>query len=224
MSNTKCRRNREGGPMFKDRFEAGKKLAQQLQRYKDDANAVILAIPRGAVEIGAVLSHELHIPLDVIFTKKIGYPGNSEYAIGAVSLDNVIIDKRALEFSGSLEAYLKQEVASIRQLLHERSALYHGTRQPLSLENKTVIITDDGIATGKTLEATIDLIKKQNPATIIVAVPVGSKEAVQLIKKKVDHVICLEIPDYFMSVGQWYERFEQVDDEQAIQLLQGSYQ
>lgn len=210
--------------MFKDRFDAGKKLAEQLQKYKNDTQAIILAIPRGAVEIGAVLSQELHIPLDVILTKKIGYPGNSEYAIGAVSLDSVIIDKRVLEFSGALETYLKQEIESIRRLLHERSALYHGTRQPLSLENKTVIITDDGIATGKTLEATIDLIKKQHPAKIVVAVPVGSKEALHLIKKKVDEVICLEIPDHFISVGQWYERFEQVDDEQAIQLLQGSYQ
>ncbi len=210
--------------MFKDRFDAGKKLAEQLIKYKNNAHTIILAIPRGAVEIGAVLSQELHLPLDIILTKKIGYPGNPEYAIGAVSADNVIIDKRALEFSGALEAYLKQEIESIRRLLQERSALYHAIRRPLSLENKTVIITDDGIATGKTLEATIDLIKKQHPAKIVVAVPVGSKEALHLIKKKVDEVICLEIPENFMSVGQWYERFEQVDDEQAIQLLQGSYQ
>jgi len=208
--------------MFKDRFDAGKKLAEQLQEYKNNPQAIILAIPRGALAIGAVLSQQLQLPLDVIFTKKIGYPGNPEYAIGALSVDNVIIDKRALEFSGALEAYLKQEIESIRTALKERSALYHGTRQPPSLENKIVIITDDGIATGKTLEATIDLIKKQHPAKIIIAVPVGAKEAIHALKKKVDEVVCLEIPDNFLSVAQWYERFEQVDDEQAIQLLQGA--
>lgn len=209
--------------MFKDRFDAGHKLTEKLQKYKDDSNAVILAIPRGALEIGSVLSRELHVPLDVILTKKIGYPGNPEYAIGAMSLDSIIIDKRAIEFSGELESYLRKEIAEIRQLLHERSQAYHGTREPISLENKIVIVTDDGIATGRTLEVTLDLIKKQHPAKIIVAVPVASKEAINLIKKRVDEVICLEVPDFFMSVSQWYDHFDQVNDEQAIALLQGSY-
>jgi putative phosphoribosyl transferase len=209
--------------MFKDRCDAGQKLAEKLQKYKDNAQAVILAIPRGALEVGVVLSRELHLPLDVILTKKISYPGNPEYAIGAMSVDTVLIDRRALEFSGELEAYLKKEVLEIRQLLQERSRAYHQNREPISLENKIVIVTDDGIATGKTLEITIDLIKKQRPAQIIVAVPVASKEALQLIKKKVDEVVCLEVPDTFISVSQWYSQFDQVDDEQAIQLLQGSY-
>lgn len=209
--------------MFKDRFDAGRQLAQRLQAYKDDPRAVILAIPRGALEIGSVLSQELHIPLDVVLTKKIGYPGNPEYAIGAVSLDNVIIDKRALELSGAMETYLKQEIETIRNTLRERSRAYHHQRPAVPLAGKIVIITDDGIATGKTLEVTIDLIKKENPAKIVVAVPVASKEALHLIRKKVDEVICLEVPEIFMSVGQWYAHFDQVDDEQAIALLQGSY-
>ncbi len=209
--------------MFKDRFDAGKQLAEKLQKYTNDARTMVLAIPRGALEIGAVLSKELNLPLDVILTKKIGYPGNPEYAIGAVSLDSIIIDKRALEFSGEMEAYLKREICNIRQLLRERSAAYHDERKPFSLENKTVIVVDDGIATGKTLEITLDLIKKQHPAKIIVAVPVASKEALHLIKKKVDEVICLQIPENFISVSQWYDHFDQVDDEQAIQLLQESY-
>lgn len=209
--------------MFKDRFDAGYQLAQKLQQYKNNPDAIVLAIPRGALEIGSVLSRELDLPLDIVLTKKIGYPGNPEYAIGAVSLDNIILDKRVLEFSGALEAYIKQEVAAIRQLLQERSVAYHGNRAPLSLTDKTVIVTDDGIATGRTLEATLDLIKKQHPKKIIVAVPVASKEALQLIKKKADEVLCLIIPDFFMSVGQWYQKFDQVDDSQAIALLQGSY-
>lgn len=209
--------------MFKDRFDAGQKLAEQLQKYKDNSNAVILAIPRGALQIGSVLSHELRLPLDVMLTKKIGYPGNPEYAIGAVSLDSIVIDKRAIEFSGLMETYLKNEISHIRQLLRARSQEYHKLRSPLSLENKIVIVTDDGIATGKTLDVTIDLIKKQKPDKIIIAVPVASKEALQSIKKKVDELICLEAPDYFLGVSQAYNNFDQVDDEQAIQLLQGSY-
>lgn len=210
--------------MFKDRFDAGKKLAQKLEQYKNNPNVVILAIPRGALEIGSVVSKELHLPLDVILTKKIGFPGNPEYAIGAMSVDNVMIDKRALEISGEMESYLKNEILAIRQLLQERSAAYHGTREPIPLKDKIVIVVDDGIATGKTLEVTLDLIKKQHPQKIVVAVPVASKEALQLIKKKVDEVVCLLVPDMFMSVGQWYQSFDQVDDDEAIQLLQGSYQ
>jgi len=209
--------------MFKDRFDAGEKLAQKLMEYKDNPNVVILAIPRGALEIGSVLTHELHAPLDVVLTKKIGYPGNPECAIGAVSLENVIIDKRVLEFSGDLEAHLKQEIAQIKALLHHRSAQYHGVREPIPLNDKIIILTDDGIATGKTVEATIDLIKKQNPQKIIVAVPVASREALHLIKKKVDEVVCLLVPYIFMSFGQWYQNFDQVSDEEAIELLQGSF-
>ena len=208
--------------MFKDRFDAGKKLALELQQYKNNPDALILAIPRGALEIGWVLSKELQLPLDVILTKKIGYPGNPEYAIGAMTRDTVIIDKRALEFSGEMQTHLKNEITQIKDLLEKRSAAYHGVREPLSLTDKIVIITDDGIATGKTLELTIDLIKKKNPKKIIVAVPVASKEALQHIKKKVDEVVCLVVPDMFMSVSQWYQNFDQVDDEQAIELLQGS--
>ena len=220
------RRTDKGGNenMFKDRFDVGHQLAQRLVEYKNNPNAIILAIPRGALEIGSVLSQQLSLPLDVVLTKKIGYPGNPEYAIGAVSLDDVIIDKRVVEFSGPMETYLRTEVETIRKLLQERSRAYHGMREPLSLTDKIVIITDDGIATGKTLEATIDLIKKQHPQKIVVAVPVSSKEALQIIRKKVDEVICLEAPEIFMSVGQWYASFDQVSDEDAVALLQGTYQ
>lgn len=210
--------------MFKDRLEAGQQLAKKLEEYTDNADALILAVPRGALEIAHILSHQLHLPLDVILTKKIGYPGNPECSIGAVSLENIIIDKRGLEFSGHMEEYLKQEIANIRQLLRERSAIYHAHHPPLSLQGKIVIVVDDGIATGKTLEATIDLIKKQNPKKIVVAVPVASKESLHSIRKKVDEVICLEIPDMFVSVSQSYQNFDQVDDEQAIQLLEQAYQ
>lgn len=209
--------------IFKDRFEAGQKLAQQLQEYKNNPDVVILAIPRGALVIGSVLSHQLHAPLDVVLTKKIGYPGNPEYAIGAASLHNIILDKRVVEMSGDVEAHIKEEVAQIRAVLHKRAQEYHQGRDLIPLKDKIVILTDDGIATGKTIELTIDLLKKQGPKKIIIAVPVASREAMHLIKKKVDEVVCLFVPDIFVSVGQWYEHFDQVSDEEAIQLLQESY-
>lgn len=216
--------NERRGNMFKDRFDAGHQLAEHLQQYKNDPNVVILAIPRGALEIGDILSKELHVPLDIILTKKIGYPGNPEYAIGVVSLDNVIIDKQWLEFSGEFNTYIKNEIQTIKALLQKRYHEYRNGKPPLNLKDKIVIIVDDGIATGKTLFGTLELIKKDQPKKIIVAIPVAAKDALKMIKNKADEVICLVAPDVFLSVSQFYHNFDQVDDEQAIALLQGAYQ
>ena len=213
----------KGAAMFKDRFDAGKQLAQKLSEFKNSNNTTILAVPCGGVPVGYELARELSVPLDLILTKKIGYPGNPDYTIGALSLDNLIIDKRALEFSGDMEEYIKKQISILRQALRAESAFYHGPRMPMKIENRNVILVDDGISTGKNLEITADLIKKMQPQKLVIAVPVASKEALQLIKKKVDEVFCLYIPEPFINKAQWYTEFDPVDQDQVVQLLQVLY-
>lgn len=209
--------------MFKDRFDAGKQLGQKLVDLKGTIDTTVLAIPCGGVPVGYQLARELLVPLDVMLSKKIGYPGNPDYTIGAVSLDNVIVDKRALEFSGDMEEYVKKEISNLRHELRKESAYYHAQRIPQRIENKTVILVDDGISTGKNMEITIDLIKKLQPSKLIIAVPVASKEAIQLIKRKVDEVICLLIPELFITKSNWYAQYDKIDADQVVELLESIY-
>lgn len=200
--------------MFKDRVDAATQLADRLNRY-NLKDAVILAIPRGGVEIGYVLSQKLDLPLDVIFIKKIGHPLNKELAIGAVSQYGRTIDE---SFSISNE-YIESESSRVKQLLEERHKEYAGERVPVVLKNKTVILTDDGIATGQTMLSALNVVKANSPAKIIVAVPVASPRIMQVLKSDVDLVICEACPDDFQAVGQFYKSFTQLSDQEAINLL-----
>lgn len=203
--------------MFKDRYDAAHQLVAQLQNYKDNPDVIILAIPRGGLELGSVLAHDLHAPLDVVFSKKIGAPGNDEFAIGAVGLEGVIIDPY---FDVSeYHDYIQQKIVAIRKLLQERYREYMPHRSPLELKDKIVIVTDDGVATGKTMLLTLDLIRKHNPKKLVVALPVCSPEVLDLIQEKADEVICLLAPEQFYAVGQFYQQFQQVSDQEAIALL-----
>jgi len=204
--------------MFEDRFDAGKKLTPLLKKYSHNPNAIILAIPRGAIEIGYVLSKNLHLPLDVIFTKKIGAPLNPEYAIGAISSKHVFINDE-FKHIPALGPYIHEQTALIRDTIKEREKLYRKNMPPFDITNKIVIIVDDGVATGNTLLATIALVKEYHPQKIVIALPVCSKEAYEKIAPMVDELICERIPSIFYSVGQFYQRFEQVDDLEAIKLL-----
>ena len=204
--------------MFKDRFDAAYQLVPYLKKYNNDHNAIVLAIPRGGLQLGSILAHELHLPLDIILTKKIGFPGNPEYAIGAASLQHIMVTKDFLDMP-ELRPYIAQQVAQIRKLLHKRSVEYRHNKPPLKLTNKIVIVVDDGVATGNTLMATLALIKQDKPQKIIVALPVAAPTALERLRQEVDEVICLQSPENFASVGQFYEHFDQVDDQEAIQLL-----
>ncbi len=204
--------------MFKDRFDAANQLAKVLKKYKNKKNHVIIAIPRGALEIGYVLAQELKIPLDVLFSKKIGAPGQPELAIGAVSLEDELIDT-STTLSSVLKEYIETEKKKIREILKQREQSYRKGKKPIHLKNKIVIVIDDGIATGTTLLMTVKLIKKQQPKKIIVAVPVAPPSVIKKIKKEVDEMICLLESEHFFSVGQFYEHFPQIEDERAIELL-----
>ncbi len=204
---------------FKDRFDAAERLSKELEKYRNNKDAVILAIPRGGLQIGNVLAKRLNLRLDVVLTKKIGYPGNPEFAIGAVSLKGEVIDKDFVKTGEVSQKYIGDEVKRIREKLKERYKMYAGKEKPVNLKDKIVIITDDGIATGKTMLATIDLIKKDKPKKIIVAIPVGPEDTIEMLKKYADEVICLYIPESFFAIGEFYRYFPQVEDEEAIKLL-----
>jgi putative phosphoribosyl transferase len=205
--------------IFKNRYDASKQLVAFLRKYSRE-NGVVLAIPKGAVPIGYIIANKLSFPLDIILTKKIGHPTNAELAIGSVSIENQITDPR---FHID-EAYIDQETLRLRRLLKERYRKYMGNRKPINVNNKTVIIVDDGVATGNTMLASIDLVRKHNPKKIIVAIPVASSDAMKKLSKKADDVICLHIPDKFKAVGQFYTDFSQVKDEEVSYLLNEIYE
>jgi predicted phosphoribosyltransferase len=205
--------------MFNDRREAAQALASKLAGYKDYAQAVILAIPRGGVVIGAVLSEELRLPLDIILTKKIGHPGNPEFAIGAVSLTGASVDAALVERAGIPADYIETMIARIRESLWQRYRLYRGTSRPMSVAGKTVILTDDGAATGRTMLAAIGLLRRDGAAKIVVALPVAPPDAAETLRITADETVCLEIPAEFTAISASYRDFDQVSDEEAIGLL-----
>ena len=200
--------------MYYDRFEAGMVLAKALQKYKNDPG-VVLAVPRGGVPIAYVVATELGFPLDILLTKKIGHPANAEYAIGAVSLTDRII----IPHAGVTAQYIESETRRIRKRLKKMYQKFMGNREPEPLQGKTVIVVDDGIATGNTLLSTISMIRKEEPNKIVIAVPVASKNALELLTGKVDEIVCPMVPDRFWGVGAFYKNFNQVTDEQVIEYL-----
>lgn len=200
--------------ILKDRTEAGFLLSEKLKKYQD-TNSVILAVPRGGVPVGFVISKILHLPLDIVLAKKIGHPSNKEFAIGAVSMDSMILD----EHLDIPKKYIDNEIIRLRQQLDEKYGRYMGDRKPLAIENKNVILVDDGIATGNTLLSSITMLRKKNPSKIIVAVPVLPFDTVPLFEKNADEFIYLTASKYFRGVGSFYEEFNQVEDEEVIQML-----
>jgi putative phosphoribosyl transferase len=200
---------------IRNREEAAEMLADRLEKYKG-RKGVVLAIPRGGVPVAAPIAERLGMPLEVVVSKKIGHPSNPEFAIGAVSLEDVEVDERM----DVPHEYIRAEVARIRESLQKKYKLFMGNRQPVELKDRIVIIVDDGIATGKTLLSTVELVKKKQPAKIVVAVPVAPQAAIERFKGIVDEVICLLVPPFFQAVGQFYQEFTQTSDEEVIELLQ----
>lgn len=205
--------------MFKDRIAAGYALAEKLKKYKN-ANGVVLAVPKGAVPIGFVVARELGLPLELILSKKIGHPVNKEYAIGAVSL----LGSFVVPHEDVRQEYIDKEILRIRNNLKDMQHKFMAGRPPQDVRDKTVIVIDDGIATGNTLMATINILKKNHPARIVIAVPVSSRAAYAKLSKQVDELISLIIPEYFAGVGAFYEQFEDVSEEQVKYYLDKSHE
>lgn len=200
--------------ILQDRKEAGILLSQKLEKYQN-SDAIILAVPRGGVPIGYELSKNLHLPLDIILSKKIGHPLNKEYAIGAVSLDSTIINQHP----DITKEYIEREIKHLRESMKDKYNLYMGYRKPANIRGKTIIVVDDGIATGNTLLASIEMLKKRHPKKIIVAVPVVPFDTVKVFEQNTDEFVYLMAPKDFRGVGRFYESFEQVADDEVIRML-----
>lgn len=192
-------------------------MAKLLEKYKDAKDTIILALPRGGVVVGFEVAKVLNLPLDIVVPRKIGAPGNPEFAIGAITETGEMILNE--EVFGISESYLKNEAEKERAEAERRLKLYRGNRPPLSLKNKTVILIDDGLATGLTMRAAISSVKKMKAKKIIVAVPIAPPETVELIKKEVDEIFYLEAPPLFGAVGAFYKEFGETSDEEVIDLL-----
>jgi len=206
--------------LFKDRKEAGQKLAQRLIGYKNNQKVVVLGVPRGGVVVAKEVAQALGCPLDIVIARKIGSPSNPEFALGAVGERGDIVLNPDILIDESLGQYLEKEAANQRKEIKRRLKLFRGKKKPLVLKDRIVIIVDDGIATGSTLLAAIKSIRKQNPQKIIVAVPVAPASALTDLAKEADEVVCLYTPELFWAVGQFYQDFPQTEDTEVMKILQ----
>ncbi|HEY0355243.1 MAG TPA: phosphoribosyltransferase family protein [Flavisolibacter sp.] len=201
--------------MFLNRTDAGKRLANKLLAYKNKPG-VVLAVPRGGVPVAYEVARELNLPMEVILVKKLGHPMNKEYAIGAVGLEDYFV----IPHEDVTDYYIDAEVKHVRERLLGMKKIFLGDRKPIDPEGKTLIVIDDGIATGNTLMATLRILKKSHPAKILIAIPVISRQAYEKLSGEADEIIALFIPETFYGVGGFYEDFTQLTDLQVVDYLQ----
>jgi len=204
---------------FNDRDEAGRMLADHLAFHKTASQATVLALPRGGVPVGFAIAKQLRMPLDVLIVRKLGVPWQPELAMGAITggvrvLDEQIVSQLDIS-SPAIDLIAEQEEAEIRR----REALYRRGRGPLELAGRSVILVDDGLATGSTMCAAARCVARLNPARVIVAVPVGSREACARLLREADDLVCLATPEPFVAVGRWYRNFGQTSDAEVESLL-----
>jgi putative phosphoribosyl transferase len=208
---------------YSDRKDAGQALVSYLEKYRNDPSSIVIALPRGGVVVAYEIAQALQLPLDIISPRKIGAPGNPEFAIGAITEDGEgIFDENTIEALGVTPEYLKKTIEQEKQKAQQRLALYRQGRKPVNLAQKTVIIVDDGLATGATMKAAIKSIKARKAKQIIVAVPVSPPDTYREIEHIVDAIVCPHCPLGFMAVGQFYQHFAQTEDEEVIDLMQKS--
>ena len=206
--------------LFRDRRDAGRLLAEKLAAYATRPDVLVLALPRGGVPVAYEVAHRLGAPLDVFVVRKLGVPGHEELAMGAVATGGVrVLNDQLVEQLGIPDQMIDAVAARERQELARRERLYRGGRRPPDVRGRTVILVDDGLATGATMYAAIEALRKQNPGRIVVAVPTASPETCEEMKVKADHVICAITPDPFQAVGRWYQDFSQTSDEEVADLL-----
>ena len=203
---------------FRDRRQAGRALAQQLEHYRGRPNLLVLALPRGGVAVGFEVARALQAPLDVFIVRKLGFPGHEEYAMGAIASGGVRVMNPVPGITVSPDE-LAAVVAREQDELVRREHLYRGDRPPVDVRGRTVIVVDDGLATGSTMRAAVVAIRQRNPAHLAVAVPVGAPETCRQLRDEADEVVCAAMPQPFRAVGLWYENFPQASDDEVHELL-----
>ena len=210
---------------FKDRTDAGDQLAQRLIAYQNGAEIIVVGLPRGGVPVAYQVASTLHLPLEIIIVRKLGMPSHKEFAIGAIASGGAryLQDEVIRAFSvpkNAIELVQQEELIE----LERRERLYRENRPAISLLRQTVIVVDDGLATGSTMKVAVQAIRKQHPKRIIVAVPVASLSAIESLQTEADEVISLSTPEPLFAVGQWYDKFNQTSDKEVIQLLRAAQQ
>lgn len=206
--------------LFRDRTEAGRLLAARLEKYAGKLDVVVLALPRGGVPVAFEVTRALHAPMDVFIVRKLGVPGHEELAMGAVASGGVrVLNDHVVAGLGIPEYAIEAVVNWETEELKRRERLYRGNRPPPDVRGKTVILVDDGLATGSTMLAAVQALRQQGPARIVVAVPVASTDTCELMKDYVDEIVCAATPEPFYAVGRWYEDFSQTTDEEVRELL-----
>ena len=206
--------------LFQDRFEAGRFLASKLKRLANRPDVVVLALPRGGVPVGYEVAKVLNAPLDVFVVRKLGIPGHKELAMGAIASGGVrVLNEDLVRALGIPDELIEAVAAEEEQELERREREYRDGRPPVEVSGRTVILVDDGLATGSSMRVAVEALRKKNPAQIIVAVPVASRTTCAEFESEVDQVICAVTPEPFWAVGQWYRDFSQTSDEEVRDLL-----
>ncbi len=212
-------------PLFADRREAGQKLGERLRELNLGDDVLVLALPRGGVPVGYEVARALGAPLDVFVTRKIGAPENPEFAIGAVASDGtLILDEQVVEQLGIPDEYVAAETEHQLMEIERRMAVYRGDRPPPQVEGRTVILVDDGVATGSTVRASLRALRKRKPGRLILAVPVGPPRTIEELRALADDVVVLATPEPFWAVGRFYLSFEQTSDDEVVALLEAAGQ
>ena len=210
---------------FHNRVDAGRSLAAKLTVYAQRSDVIVLALPRGGVPVGFEVARALQAPLDVFLVRKLGVPGHPELAMGAIASGGVrVLSDDILRHLAIPPAAVEQVTARERVELERRDRMYRGDRAPTPLGDRTVILVDDGLATGATMEAAILAVRQSQPRRVVVGAPVGAVETCQRLETIADEVVCALMPEPFQAVGLWYEYFDQTSDDEVIELLRQGVQ
>ncbi|MFM8789781.1 MAG: phosphoribosyltransferase [Chthoniobacterales bacterium] len=206
--------------VFRDRRQAGKLLAQALDHYAGRADVVVLGLPRGGVPVAAEVARALGAPLDVLIVRKLGAPGQEELAIGAIAEGGVrVLNRELVENLGLTRGEIEELAQSEERELERRVHIYRGGRNPIPVADRTVIVVDDGVATGATMRAGLQSLRARGASIIVAAAPVAAADSVEALHEDADEVVILETPSWFNAVGQWYENFGQTSDEEVRVFL-----